>query len=244
MLSLKFLITVILMEKIIKEDLALAYQILAKLGFDDHTYTHLSARVDGAQNYYIYPFGYRFEEVNADILLKVSLDGNIISGQEKHYNKTGYVIHSSIYKVRSDINAIFHIHTPNNVAVASSKDGLLPISQWALHFYDRISYHNYNSLVLNIEEEGKNLVENLKKNYVMMLRNHGVITCGRKIQEAMFYTYHLEQACRTQCLLQQNISNIVIPSREICQKSVQDLLNFEEDLGKRDWEAWVRVIKK
>jgi ribulose-5-phosphate 4-epimerase/fuculose-1-phosphate aldolase len=62
----------------VKANLAYAYQILAKLGLDDHTYTHLSARPREADYYYIYPFGLRFEEVTEDNLLKVSLEGNVI----------------------------------------------------------------------------------------------------------------------------------------------------------------------
>lgn len=78
----------------------------------------------------------------------------------------------------------------------------------------------------------------------MLLRNHGVITCGKTIHEAMFYAYHLEQACKTQCLLNSvNKQDLIIPSEEICKQTVKDLLSFEEDSGKRDWDAWLRVIK-
>ena len=83
----------------IKKNLSYAYQILAKLGMDDHTYTHLSARPEGAQYYYINPFGLRFEEVTEDNLLKVSFDGNVLEGKEFQYNKTGYIIHGSIYQL-------------------------------------------------------------------------------------------------------------------------------------------------
>src|SRR4051812_45157351 len=105
----------------VKKNLSHAYQILAKLDMADHTYTHLSARPENADYYYIYPFGLRFEEVTEDNLLKVSLDGEILEGQEYQYNKTGYVIHGSIYKARKDINAIIHLHTIATVAVGSAK---------------------------------------------------------------------------------------------------------------------------
>ena len=133
----------------IKTDLAYAYKILAYLKMDDHTYTHLSARAVNEDEYYIYPFGLRFEEVRADNLLKVALDGEIIEGSEYQYNKTGYIIHGNIYQHRPDVMAIFHLHTPASVAVSIMKDGLLPISQWALHFYNQIAYHEYNSLALD-----------------------------------------------------------------------------------------------
>ena len=228
----------------IKQNLAYAYKILAELGLDDHTYTHLSARQPGADYYFIYPFGLRFEEVEASNLLKVSLDGRILEGEEYQYNKTGYVIHGSIYRARQDLNAVFHTHTTQNVAVSAMQQGLMPISQWALHFYDKIAYHDYNSLALDEEKQGGDLIADLGDKNVMILRNHGVITCGKTIHEAMFYCYHLEQACKVQCLALAAGCELVIPAKDICAKANHDLLNFEEDLGMRDWQAWVRKINR
>lgn len=229
------------MEEKIKTNLAYAYRILAHLGLDDHTYTHLSSRAEDKESYYIYPFGLRFEEVTPQNLLKVSLDGKIIEGSEYQYNKTGYIIHGNIYQARNDINSVFHIHTPAIVAVSAYKHGLLPFSQWALHFYEKISYHKYDSLSLS-KEQGDMLVKDLGSNYTMLLNNHGSVTCGKTIQEALFYTYHLEMACKTQIMANFSESDMLIPNHEICKKAVADLLGFEENLGMRDWHAWVRKV--
>ncbi|MDC0864413.1 class II aldolase/adducin family protein [Rickettsiaceae bacterium] len=230
-------------EEQIKKDLADAYKILAKLGMDDHTYTHLSARPKDADFYYIFPFGYRFEEVTPECLLKVSLDGKVLEGHEYQYNKTGYVIHGSIYKARQELTSIFHLHTIATVAVSAMKDGLLPISQWALHFYDQISYHEYNSLVLDEDTQGQDLVKDMGDKKIMFLRNHGFIACGRTICEAMFYCYHLENACKTQIATLSCNQEVVTPDKEICKKANSDLLNFEKNLGMRDWKAWVKWIE-
>jgi ribulose-5-phosphate 4-epimerase/fuculose-1-phosphate aldolase len=227
----------------LKQDLANAYKILAHLGLDDHTYTHLSVRAQDKNSFYIYPFGLRFEEVEADNLMKISLDGEILLGEEYQYNRTGYVIHCNIYKARPDINAIFHLHTPATVAVSSLKEGLMPINQWALHFYKRVMYHDYDSLALE-KEQGKTLANDLGKYLVMLLRGHGSITCGKTIQEALFYTYHLELACKTQCMTLAMNRDLIIPSPDICQKSVNDLLSFETNLGERDWLAWLRLLNR
>lgn len=228
----------------IKKDLAHAYQILAHLKMDDHTYTHLSARSEEENQYYIYPFGLRFEEVTAGSLLKVSLDGKIIEGQEYQYNRTGYIIHGNIYQHRADIRAIFHLHTPASVAVSAMRNGLLPISQWALHFYGQMAYHDYNSLALDPLIHGNDLVKDLGNCNNMLLRGHGMITCGKTIMEAMFRAYHLEMACKTQCLALQGSQELIFPSEKICQQAVKDLLSFEENLGERDWHAWVRMLNK
>jgi len=227
----------------IKKDLACAYRILAKLGLDDHTYTHLSARPEGADFYYIFPFGYRFEEVTPECLLKVSLDGKILEGEEYQYNQTGYVIHGSIYKARLDLTAIFHLHTISSVAVSVMKDGLLPISQWALHFYGQLAYHEYNSLALEEDKHGEDMVGDLGDKNVIFLRNHGFIACGKTIQEAMFYCYHLDLACRSQIAALSCNQELIIPDASICKRANRDLLTFEKDLGMRDWQGWVRWIE-
>src|SRR5438876_7376447 len=148
-------------EKVVRTHLAAAYRILAAQKMDDLTYTHLSVRLPGSDSYFIYPFGLLFEEVTASCLLKVSLDGEVLEGTESQYNKTGYVIHGSIYKKRPDINAIFHLHTIAGIAVSAMDCGLLPLSQFSFHFYNRVSYHEYDSLALDHQRQGENLAHDL-----------------------------------------------------------------------------------
>lgn len=227
---------------LIKKDLAIAYKALAYLKLDDHTYTHLSVRDPQDINaFYIYPFGLRFEEVTPETFMKIALDGEILEGKEFQYNKTGHMLHGAIYQNRPDIQAVFHLHTPETVAVSALEEGLIPNNQWALHFYGNVAYHNYDSLVLQ-EEQGSCLIEDLGSRFVMMLRNHGFIACGRTIQEAMFYTYHLQRACDTQLKILATGMKYITPSKATCEKSVKDLLSFESNLGERDWEAWKRLV--
>lgn len=224
-----------------KEDLAYAYRFCSRLKMDDLTYTHISARHSNADNYFIYPFGFLYEEVTPNTLLNVDFKGNILEGSEFQYNRTGYTIHGNIYASRADINAVFHYHTPASVAVSAMKNGLMPISQWALHFYDQVAYLPYDSLALDYELQGRVLLEALGDKKVMLMENHGALTCGKTIQEAFFYAYHLEKACQTQCLALQSGQEIILPSEKICKKANRDLLNFEKDLGRRDWEALRRT---
>ena len=226
-------------EQKLRENLAAAYRICAEFGMDDLTYTHISARI--GDTFFIYPFGMLFADVTASSLLRVSLEGKVLEGKEFQYNKTGYVIHGNIYKSRSDINAIFHLHTTAGVTVSAMKDGLLPISQFALHLYDRISYYDYNSLEL--DADNYSFVDALGQNKTMILRNHGTITCGSTVHEAFFYAYHLEQACKVQCsAIAAGRDNLVMPDEEVCRKTNKDLLNFEQDLGYRDWQALLRSL--
>jgi ribulose-5-phosphate 4-epimerase/fuculose-1-phosphate aldolase len=227
----------------VRKNLAYAYRILGKLGLADHTYTHLSARPDGADYYYIFPFGLRFEEVTPENLLKVSLNGEILEGKEHQYNKTGYIIHGSIYSARPDLNAVYHLHTVPTIAVSAMKVGLLPISQWALHFYNGIAYHEYNSQFHDNDTQGADLAKDLADKSVIFLRNHGYVSCGKTPWEALFYCHHLELACRAQIAALSSGVELVTPNDVICKKANSDLLSFEKDLGKRDWLAWIRWLE-
>jgi ribulose-5-phosphate 4-epimerase/fuculose-1-phosphate aldolase len=227
-----------------KETLARCYYVFAQLGMDDRTYTHLSVRTPGGESYYIYPLGLLFEEVTPEKLIKVDFEGRILEGVEQTFNTTGYTMHSSVYKARPDINAIFHLHTLATTAVSAMRPGLLPLSQFAFPFYNRLSFYEYDALTLSPETQGRDLAKALgPKNKAMLLRNHGAMTCGATLEEAFFYMMFLENACQVQvAALPAGIENLIIPPASVIEQAVQDMTAFEAGkIGKRDFEAACRV---
>ena len=61
-------------------DLAGCYSFMAHFGMDDLIYNHISARVPSPNEYFLLnPFGFLYEEITASNLVKVDLNGNIIS---------------------------------------------------------------------------------------------------------------------------------------------------------------------
>jgi ribulose-5-phosphate 4-epimerase/fuculose-1-phosphate aldolase len=230
-------------ERELRQNLAAAYRLFAHFHMDDLTYTHLSARLPGSLSYFISPFGLLFSEVNASDLLKVSLEGEILEGTEYQYNQTGFMIHGALYKARPDIHAIFHLHTPAGIAVSCLEQGLLPLSQFSFHFYKRAAYHGYDSLTLG-GHQGERLAKDLGALKVMFLRNHGTLTAGATLHEAFFYAYYLEQACKVQCQVLSTGQAYILPPPEVCEQAHQDMKAFEEDLGKRDWQALIRFLNQ
>lgn len=222
------------------EDLALAHRLFAKFGWDDLTYTHLTARNPNKDSYFIMPFGQLFDEVKPAGLLEIDFSGNVISDNKEGYNPTGHVIHGAIYQARKDVHAIFHSHTISNVAVSTQEQGLLPMSQWGLLFYERFGYHAYDSLALHAEFQGSQLVKDLGTHPVLLMRNHGVVVAGASIAEAFYMHYHLEMACKTQCQLLAMNQPYSLPSHDLCQRASKDLNNFEVNNGQRDWQALKR----
>ncbi|ACT69782.1 class II aldolase/adducin family protein [Neorickettsia risticii] len=227
----------------LKKDLLYAYRIIGHLGMDDLTYTHITVRPEGADFFYIAKFGVLFNQVTFDDLIKVSLDGEILEGKEVTYNKTAYTIHGSVYNSRSDVNAVYHLHTQASIVVSVMECGLLPLSQFAMPFFENISYYEYDSLALDKAIQGTDLAMSLGSNKAMLMRSHGLLTCGNNLQEALFYTRFLEQACRIQVAVLSTKQKYILPGSHICRKARQDMLTFEERLGERDWKALSKLLE-
>ena len=148
-----------------------------------------------------------------------------------------------MYQAREDIHAVFHVHTVAGVAVSCMQFGLLPLSQFALHFYKRMAYHEYNALNLDVATQGRQLAVDLGEHKAMMLRNHGTMTCGETVEEALFYLLFLEEACRVQvAALSAGRAALILPEETVCEAAYQAMTAFEQgQIGERDFLAMCRT---
>src|SRR5437868_2756780 len=183
-------------------DLAAAYRLVALYGWDDLIFTHISARVPGADHHFLLnPYGMMFDEVTASSLVKVDLDGKKVLDSPYFINPAGFTIHSAVHAAREDALCVMHLHTDYGIAVSAQKSGLLPISQQAMFALSSLAYHDYEGLALD-EEEQPRLVADLGDKKFMILRNHGLLRIGRKAAEAFLGMFLLERACEIQILAQ------------------------------------------
>jgi len=64
---------------------------------------------------------------------------------------------------------------------------------------DHVLYESFNGIVL-AEEEGKNIAKALGNKKAALLQNHGLLTCGGTVEEAVFWFVSLEKCCHAQLL--------------------------------------------
>lgn len=179
-------------------DLAAAYRAVAHYGWDDLIFTHISARVPGPEHHFlINPYGMMFDEVTASSLVKVDLQGNKVMASDYDVNPAGFVIHSAVHEARADALCVMHLHTTAGVAVSALKDGLQPYSQQSLFALASLSYHDYEGVALNPAEKVR-LVNDLGQTSFMILRNHGLLTCGESIADTFLFMFVLQRACEIQ----------------------------------------------
>ena len=194
-------------------DLAALYRMVAMMGWDDLIFTHISARIpaqhslvkqaDGqygvskTDHFLINPYGLFFEEMTASSLVKIDIDGKIVSDAPAMVNPAGFTIHSAIHSALHQANYVIHLHTPAMIGVAAQKEGLLPLSQNALLLLPEVAYHDYEGVALDLDERAR-LINDIGQKHVLILRNHGSLTWGQTAGEAFTSIYFLELACQQQ----------------------------------------------
>ncbi|MDQ2141228.1 class II aldolase/adducin family protein [Alcaligenaceae bacterium A4P071] len=232
----------------IRQDLAAAYRLIAHFGMDDSIYTHISARVDGEEGaFLINPYGHLFRDITASSLVKVGFDGQPLQDTPYDINPAGFTIHSAIHMARPDIACVLHTHTVAGVAVSSLACGLQPVNQWALQFYNRVAYHEYEGIALD-HNERERLVADLGEHPVMILRNHGLLTTGFSVSQAFIYMLNLDRACRVQLAIQSSGQPIHPVSDAVSEHTARQYASGESNRlaqgnpDSREWRALLRLL--
>lgn len=232
----------------VRVDLAAAYNLAVEMRMTDHIYTHISARVPGAQPHFlINAYGLMFNEITASNLVKVDIDGGILLDQTGlGINPAGFVIHSAIHRVRHDAACVMHTHTAAGIAVSAQEAGLLMISQHAMRFHNRIGYHDYEGVALDMDEQQR-LIADLGPHSAMILRNHGLLVGGPSASQTWNWIYFLERACQAQIAALSGGRELVIPPEEV-RKTTEKQANPEAssfvEHQELAWAACLRLISR
>ena len=226
-------------------DLAACYRLADRFGFSDIVWNHITAKVPETEEFLINRFGLRYDEVTASNLVSLDLAGNVIdpgsSESEEDINVTGFIIHSAIHAARPDVHCIMHSHSPAGLAVSVLKMGLVPMIQDAMPLYDRVAYHDYEGLSTDAAERDR-LAATLGDRNTMIMRNHGLLTCGESVGEAFMLMYYLERACRVQMDVLASGQEFNVPSAEMCEQAARQYRQFP--YGKYEWPALLRLVEK
>ena len=205
----------------LRVQLAAAYRIIDHLGWSELIWTHTTVRVPGPEHHFlINPYGLRFDEVRASNLVKIDLNGAIIGDPRQEVNPAGFVIHSAIHTARPDAQCVMHTHTVAGMAVAALRTGLLPIGMYALGYYERVAYHDFEGPSLDLDERQR-LAANLGDKNVLILRTHGLLTCGQTVAQAFVRMYRLERACQVQLAAQSTGAPLIFPPSGVCELSAE-----------------------
>ncbi|MFZ9322995.1 MAG: class II aldolase/adducin family protein [Hylemonella sp.] len=230
-------------------DLAACYRLVDWYGMSDMMANHISMRVPDQEGaFLINAYGMMYEEITASSLIKIDVEGNILAKPdfgELNYgiNKAGYVIHSAVHAARPELACVIHTHSWASMAVSALECGLLPITQTAMRFL-KIGYHDYQGVVLNLEEQ-ESLLKDIGDKEALLLRNHGAMTVGRTVGEAFNWMHRLELSCRTQLAAMACNTPLVEVSAAVLQETWNNYQpGTRRPYGLMEWPALLRKLDR
>ncbi|MDQ0083023.1 MULTISPECIES: class II aldolase/adducin family protein [Variovorax] len=226
----------------LRVDLAACYRLVALYGWSDLVFTHISARIPGPEHHFlINPYGLMFDEITASSLVKVDQQCNKIIDSPYPVNPAGFVIHSAVHAAREDIQCVLHTHTKAGIAVSAQKNGVLPISQQSTFVLASLAYHDYEGVAFRDDEKPRLQADMGSANF-LMLRNHGLLTCGKTIADAFLSMYTFENTCQIQIAAQSGGSELTQVNPKIVEGVGQAMKVQTGGLGGQF--VWPSLIRK
>ncbi len=230
-------------------DLAACYRLVDAYDMTDLIYNHITARIPGTEHLLINLYGLLYKEITASSLVKIDVEGNIVAKPdtaEGHtdygLNVSGYVIHGAIHKARPDVACVLHTHTRAGIAVSAMKCGLLPLSQTSIRFVGHIGYHDYEGPAIDTDERER-IVADLGPHDALIMRNHGLLTCGATIQQAFNTMYQLEQSCRSQVDAMAARAEMTMPGENVLAHTAHLYQpGTRRPYGVLEWPAMLRLL--
>lgn len=174
-------------------DLTKGYRIFASFGWGDLGDGHISARdTERPECFWLLRYGVPFKQATPDDFVLVGPDGDLIEGKGT-VNRPGFYIHQPILAARSDVMSAAHTHTQWGTPFSSEARIVEPITQEACFFFEDITLFDDEEVQVQSLEAGTRIAQSLGRNRAIVLRNHGMLTVGKSIAQAVSEFVRLER---------------------------------------------------
>ena len=169
-----------------------------------NSFGHVSIRDPRNPERYLQMQAIAPRDVTVDDLITFDLDSNAIDANGRPAYRERF-IHGEIYKMRPDVNAVVHSHSPTIIPFSVTEKPLRAIFHNG-HFLGQgvpvweirqLAGEQNNMLVLT-NELGKSLAEALGKDSVVLMRGHGNAVAGPDLKTAVFRAIYTEVNAKLQ----------------------------------------------
>ena len=224
-------------------DLAAAYRLANRFGFNEGIDNHFTLMLPGSQDRFLLnAFGLHWSEVTASNLLVVDAKGNVVEGMGEA-ETTAVCIHAPIHVSNPHAACIMHTHMPYATALSMIEGGRLePASQNALRFYNQVAYdEDYNGLAMQVDE-GRRLSKVLNGKRILLMANHGITVVGRSVADAFDDLYFFERACLVQFIAMQSGKAIKKLPTQVAQSTFHGVDNAKD--ASLHFDALKRILDR
>src|SRR3984957_13000670 len=193
-----------------KERLAAGFRLFSRFGFDEGVAGHITARdPERTDCFWVNPYCQHFSQIRVSDLVLVNHEGEVVEGEEE-VNRAAFAIHSQLHAARPDVVAAAHAHSVYGKSWSTLGRLLDPLTQDACIFYqDHSLYDDYAGVVYDTSE-GERLAQTLGQRKALIMRNHGNLTVGHSVDEAVFWFITMERSCQAQLMAEAAGKPVVI----------------------------------
>jgi ribulose-5-phosphate 4-epimerase/fuculose-1-phosphate aldolase len=232
-------------ERDLRQRLAACYRVFAMLGWVEMIYNHITVRLPGGDGHFlINPFGLHYSEVTASNLVKIDVEGRVMGESRWPVNPAGFTVHAAIHRGIADAHCVMHTHTTAGCAVAGAQAGLSMDNFYSAQLHDRVAYHDFEGITVHADE-GPRLLRSIGNRPAVILRNHGLLSWGRTIEQAFVVLWTLQRACDIQVAGAAMGATIAIPDA-IQRKCAADSFQWDQRFGAGQdvFDALVRRVDR
>ncbi|HSB67424.1 MAG TPA: L-ribulose-5-phosphate 4-epimerase [Anaerolineales bacterium] len=142
----------------------------------------------------IKPSGVPYDELSAENMVVVDLDGKVMEGSLKPSSDT--FAHVYVYRHRPDVNGVVHTHSTFATAWAAAGKPI-PVVLTAIcdEFGGPIPLGAYAKI--GGDEIGQEIIRSIGSSPAILMKNHGVFTIGKTPLEAVKAAVMVEDVART-----------------------------------------------
>ena len=207
--------------------LAGAFRIFGKFGFSEGVAGHITARdPEFPDTFWVNPFGVSFNRIKVSDLIRVDEAGKIVEGKHTMLNQAAFAIHSRIHHARPDVIAAAHSHSIYGKTWSAMAKVLEPLTQDACAFYNDLGiYKEYTGVVMDTSE-GDNIAKALGDRKSAILKNHGLLTVGQTVEEAVWWFISMERCCQSQIMVESMRGEPKLISPEVALSTRNDEVGF------------------
>ncbi len=179
--------------------LALAYRLFGALHWGEQGDGHISARdPERTDCFWLLRYGVPFGEANIADLVLVGPDGDVVAGSGE-INPTAYYIHWPVHEARPDVVCAAHTHTPYGTPWSACAESFSMICQEAVAFHESNAVFDDGEVDIQDVDGGKRIAAALGNAKLAILRNHGLLTVGANVDEAIGWYLMAERVAEVHC---------------------------------------------
>ncbi|HEY5607645.1 MAG TPA: class II aldolase/adducin family protein [Alphaproteobacteria bacterium] len=225
----------------LRQDLLYAFHVMDLSGQPSGLGAHITARLPGAETFFFHIHNFGFGEVTPAHIHESDFELNVLSGAGVDINPTLH-IHTRIYLARPDITCIVHTHAKHVIALSAAGHNFHVVGQNGGRLFEEcVSFDEDDGTALG-KEPGEAMARALGPRSAMMLKNHGLLTAGTTIAEAVLMAITMDEEAEIQLLALGATGRLSLPSREgslRCKQYVRSEL-----MTQRGWAYFLRKIER